>query len=318
MALPKLKYVFVSDQRKMVSGDEAKNLIEQKDLVEAKDKVGVVKVSEDRWEEAQNYERNMWLRDALHYNDDRNYQHSLNFGGYENLRPYRFSNALEIGCGPFTNMRLIAGVADVDNIDLLDPLADEYLKHPNCTYRNDRLKVSKYPSSVIRSFRNETQPCRVFSTAFEKFETDKKYDLIVMINVIEHCYDAVNIFDRIEEIAAPDCIFIFHDKLFSDSAIKQRQSFVYDAGHPLLVSRSLVEEYLEKWQPLYQLQKFHPSKNGEEHKSYEGVYFIGKRGNPSLAKKQKNHIHEIDRLIKGQHVFSKRVGRVNSWLKKLF
>ena len=63
--------------------------------------------------------------------DDHNYLNYLDFAGYQVLTGLRFERVIELGCGPFTNLRYIARRCDISTVELLDPLIGDYLQHRN-------------------------------------------------------------------------------------------------------------------------------------------------------------------------------------------
>jgi hypothetical protein len=107
------------------------------------------RVEHERWTIAQRWERDHWIRNhrALarygknyvwrllsllgivekYRGDDRNRWWKEAFQNYQAL-PSRLDNALEVGCGPYTNLRLIREVCKPNHIFLSDPLIRTYVK----------------------------------------------------------------------------------------------------------------------------------------------------------------------------------------------
>src|SRR5206468_351317 len=108
-------------------------------------KDGVVRVPKQRWQQAQRYERETWMVANTAASDDRNSAHYGGFRGYEALRGRTFLRAIELGCGPFTNLRLIGRTCTIAQCSLLDPLIKDYLNHPHCTYNRQMLRTSETP-----------------------------------------------------------------------------------------------------------------------------------------------------------------------------
>ena len=121
---------------------------------------------------------------------------------------------------------------------------------------------------------------RVFSsslipTSIEEMPTDGKYDLIIIINVIEHCYDINLVFDNILKISSPNTILVFHDKYFDNQQVRQHlQGHYYEAGHPLLVDRKVIDKFLLNFEPLFQKVVVGDEKT---HIPYDKLFFIGRR-----------------------------------------
>ena len=230
------KRLFISADVTVAEGDEAANrLLEKNDARYFSTSEGIVSVDRARWEEAQHYEERTWSvlnRDAA---DDRNVQHFQRFRGFKAIAGRRFDNVIELGCGPFTNLRLLADVVGLGSVDLLDPLAESYLEHPHCTYRDGALVG---------------HPVRLHPVAIEDFEPDRAYDLVLMLNVIEHCFDAGTVFAKVLTMLEDDGVFVFHDKLYPAKAIDP--SRLYDAGHPLRVRSEVIKSFLrENFKPLF-------------------------------------------------------------------
>ena len=119
-------------------------------------------VNHDRWQVAQAWEREHWLRNnkalgkygknfvwrllALfgivekYRGDDRNLWWKRAFEDYKAL-PSVVDNALEVGCGPYTNMRLIRQACQPSHLFLSDPLIKTYLKF--------KMKASPWHCSAI-------------------------------------------------------------------------------------------------------------------------------------------------------------------------
>jgi SAM-dependent methyltransferase len=245
---------------------------------------GVARVDEARWQEAQRYERRTWMRRAWRTVSDRNEAHRDRFGGYEALRGMRFRRGVEMGCGPFTNLRYILERCRIDEVVLLDPLLPDYLSHPFCRYRDGRLggllhetparlpAYLRHPVRALRSKGNDFRtggwfgrPVTLVPSAIESYETAARFDLVVMINVLEHCRDADIVLARIDEILSPGGILVFHDKEYDAEAVRRLAGVLYDAGHPLRVDRSVVDSFLSaRFAPL--LRAEHPV-----HEEFRGV-----------------------------------------------
>jgi hypothetical protein len=92
----------------------------------------VLMVDASRWRAAQEFERRTWMEIAPHAQSDRNEEHAIHFDSYRSL-PRHLGRTVEIGCGPFTQIRTIIDLGhEYTSVDLVDPLLSEYEKHPNC------------------------------------------------------------------------------------------------------------------------------------------------------------------------------------------
>src|SRR6266705_2283785 len=107
------------------------------------------KVAPDRWQAAQEWERNHWVntqrlraryfkntvwrllsafgRVPKYRGDDWNQWWKGQFDGYTFL-PANVENALEVGCGPYTNVRLMLDRCRFEHLYLSDPLIRTYVR----------------------------------------------------------------------------------------------------------------------------------------------------------------------------------------------
>jgi len=284
---------FIDENINIFTGEQAvKKLNDENDQQYFKSGEGVSVVSEERWRKAQVCEKNHWFVRGIKTSDDRNYHHSRNFNNYSEIKDKQFNSALEIGCGPFTNTRVIAKICSIKNITLLDPMVLDYLKHPFCSYNENYLfseyapilgkvvrKVSPFAFKFYRSvLSTKTKIVKLLNIPGEKIARTEVYDLIIMINVIEHCYNAETLFQNILNITKSGSYLIFEDKLLENNEIKRALANSYDAAHPLKVDKDMIDSFLtEHFTIVYKrVQSNSDFYAGEEHPS-EDLYFIGKR-----------------------------------------
>lgn len=202
---------------------------------------GILKVDEARWKEAQKYERDTWLLYNLDAVSDRNELHAAGFNNYAAL-PQALGDYAELGCGPFTNSRLILPGHAVTSVTLVDPLVDEFRRiHPHCTYRDGML---------------DSHPVTTVASAIEEWKPETKYNTVVMTNVLPHCYDAAAVFEKIRQILAPGGWLVFHECAREPAPLEH-----YDVGHPLIVTEPVINEFLSGFEPVWR----------------SGPYFIGYR-----------------------------------------
>ena len=291
------KYLYVDEHLHFVTGDEAaRALTERSDAAFLDPAKGVIRVPKQRWQQAQKYERDTWLVANRAASDDRNTLHEAAFGNYSALAGRTFHNAIELGCGPFTNVRIIARHCGIERCTLLDPLIREYLGHPHCTYDGRSLRVAEkrlgrllgrtLPGRAVRRLLRRLAPGLIFDDVriarllpmpIEEMPAGS-YDLLVMINVLEHCYDATAIFDKILQILPPGGVLVFHDKLFEPSEIEKDVRTRFDAGHPLRVGGPVIEAFVDDhFTPLYRKAERVADEFEDIDLSREGIYFIGER-----------------------------------------
>ena len=229
--------LFINKQINVFYDSKAKDLLSKINDKHFLTNGEIIKVSPDRWVEAQSYEEKTWMVNGINEIDDRNYDHLIRFNNYSNIPFQNLKSFIELGCGPFTNTRLIIDRLPINcDIYLLDPLIDKYKNHPNCTYKNNTIGDKKIYT---------------INSSIENFEVSKKYDCVLMNNVLEHCYDIELIFDKILSILEDKGFFIFSDVCFSKSSIAELCEKIYDAGHPIRISKDSIDLFLKNFTNIY-------------------------------------------------------------------
>lgn len=294
-----MKPIFIDKDITVLSGAEAeKALADKNDLKFVNDGRGVTAVPRERWAEAQYAERLHWMRHGIRSIADRNDHHLENFDHYRVLEGMRFHHAIELGCGPFTNLRLIGLHCSIDRCDLLDPLIEEYLSHPNCTYTRQSLMLARHlsdenmlnrilghfctgPFNQLRKRINPHVPVgSLIPSAIETMPADTTYDLLCIINVIEHCYDLDLVFRNIAAVLEPGGILVFHDRYYDEADVPELLASHYDAAHPLRVDRKIIDDFLqEHFVPLFSNVTTQTNflKETDEKISFDTIYFIGRK-----------------------------------------
>lgn len=290
------KYWFVDEDFNILEGEAAKKELEKTTDAKflTKDN-GIVQVSRERWNIAQQFERIGWMQKWVGSRDDRNLKHMAGFDYYACIKGLSFKHAIELGCGPFTNLRLIGRFCKVETCSLLDPLIESYLKHPNRSYNARWLNYgfvdepqtgdpNQFFKKVTRRLKRYVAPIlqkkipisSLFSTPIEEMPTDGKYDLIIIINVIEHCYDINLVFDNIMKIALPNAILVFQDKYYDHQQVEQMvQGHYYEAGHPLMVDRKVLDKFLGNFKPLFRNVVREEITHIPGFTGYDSLFFVG-------------------------------------------
>lgn len=289
-----MKNIFINENIEIFEGDKARKLLKKKnDTQFISEGHGIIKVTKERWAKAQNTERKHWMIKGLRNYDDRNYYHALQFNNYFDLKDKTFTNVLEIGCGPYTNLRIIGNFCKINSCTLVDPLINDYLKHPFCSYSRDYLYIDdmSFISKIVRRIslslnqnltKLSSRKIRVksiLSLPAEELDIDQKFDLIIMINVLEHCFDTDKIFKNILKITSKDAYLIFGgDKLYEHKSVVEETNNLYDAAHPLRVDRTVTEDFLKNnFETVYKRIQTKSSTLKDVKFIWDDIYFIGKR-----------------------------------------
>ena len=256
---PQPSPIFVDADIRVLEGSAAVERLRERNDLQYLTQQGIIQVDRARWQEAQRYERKTWMTHLINADDDRNHDHKNNFGGYQALAGRTFPRVIELGCGPFTNLRLVLPHLHVGHITLLDPLIQDYLTHPHCTYRNGSL---------------QGVPVETVASSIEEFVPSEGYDLVVMANVLEHCFDVPAIFHRILQCLKPGGVLVFGDNAFRTEQLEVLLANQFDAGHPIRVTEPLITSFLqENFAELYH-QRFYGHYN-QPHRI--DIYYVGIR-----------------------------------------
>jgi len=238
-------------------------------------KKGVVSVDDNRWKEAQEYEKKIWMKDFKFVADDNDKKNKDSFNNYSALDGKIFDNVIELGCGPFTNLRYILSHIKCKKIDLLDPLIKDYIKKYNCAYKHGLISGD----NVWRNrFFGSKKQVNLYNFSIEEFVVDKKYDLIIMINVLEHCKDFEIIKKKILSMSKKGSYFVFSDKIFNLDQIKQNLKNTYDSGHPLRVDKKYLMKFLkDNFRKIYWRTQKIETYRGNRDLSHMKFYYIGEK-----------------------------------------
>lgn len=240
------EYLFISSPVSVLRGDAARAALAQTNdaayLTEGK---GVLSVPPERWEQAQAYERETWLTHAINSTDDRNQEHAAMFDGYKAL-PEKLGDVIELGCGPFTNMRLILPDRTVDHITLLDPLARAYMQsHPNCAYKDFMLGESRINLADLS--------IEQWDAMGESFR-ETRFNTVILINVLTHCQDVEKVFSWIKDHLKKGGHLVFAEPVRDIDP-----THLYDVGHPISFNQGVIDDFLAGFKPKFR----------------NGNYFIG-------------------------------------------
>lgn len=231
--------LFIESPLSIFEGDKALQRLQAINDSRFETEDGVLAVDESRWLQAQAYERFTWLEHNTMLTEDRNTFHREQFGNYEVL-PKGIGKVLELGCGVFTNLQHILPGRTVTSVILLDPLIQEYRNHPHCMYKDGLL--AGYEMTLVNK-------------PIEAWKTRATFDLIVMVNTLPHCYDALRVLDFIRSHLNPGGYLVIGEFPRVIPA-----ALLYDVGHPIALRENVLEGFLGEFVQVYR----------------NGWYFIGK------------------------------------------
>jgi SAM-dependent methyltransferase len=207
-------------------------------------------VDRNRWEKAQTWERAHWVRDqkelakfgknqiwrALslfgfvekYRGDDRNSWWSKMFNDYKFL-PSSVENALEVGCGPYTNIRLIRKVCEPKHLFLSDPLIRTYADF-KMTFVNEMYKKRE---------------CMLDDHPLEELPfADGYFDLTVMINVLDHVRDAGACMRNLIRVTKRGGFVVVGQDL-TNAADFAKQPDGLQIGHPITLDQEWFDGYFK-------------------------------------------------------------------------
>ncbi|HLA82779.1 MAG TPA: class I SAM-dependent methyltransferase [Thermoleophilia bacterium] len=237
-------------------------------------------VPPERWRRAQDWELAVWReanprvpawRAALCYilsvsrlrrrpptGDDWNHWWAEKFDGYE-LVPAVIDNCVELGCGPYTNVRIIRQNRAISHLFCSDPLARYYIGFQRAWLAD----VYRRGEVLIDDHAIEECP---FATDF--------FDLTLMINVVDHVRDARLCLEQVIRITRPGGMLIIGQDL--TSAEDMRNDIVRnDPGHPIRVTHQQLDAaVLPRFEPA--LHRILSREQGRNPAAHYGTYlFIG-------------------------------------------
>ena len=173
--------------------------------------------------------------------------------------PDEIDNAIELGCGPFTNVRLILPGRSIRHLHCSDPLAREYLKLSNswlaAAHATGQILLDDHPAEELP-----------FATDF--------FDPTVLINVLDHVRDAELCLSQAIRITRPGGWLIVGQDVTNEDDIAAGSG---DVAHPIvLTDRQLDGILLPKLESV--LHKVLPRSEGRNPPMHYGTFiFVGKK-----------------------------------------
>ena len=240
-------------------------------------------VSNDRWQEAQKWESEHWVRTQelrgkhfknhiwkllsrlglveRHRGDDWNLWWKAAFGDYAFL-PENVENAIEVGCGPYTNIRRMLERTRIQHMVLSDPLVRTY---------------TKFRMTFVSEMYREAL-CMLDDHAIEELPFASNYfDLVVMINVLDHVRDAGQCMDNLVRVTKPGGILIVGQDLTNAEDLSRQKGGEGEIGHPIKLDEQWFQPWLSQgFEPL--IQKVIPREECRDPEHHYGtLIFAGRK-----------------------------------------
>lgn len=251
----------------------------------------VLAVSQERWAEAQKWENSYWVNGNSHNSilriarkfigalrrdpslfwkylrygdfycgDDHNYWWQKQFDNYSAL-PTRFERAIEVGCGPYSNIRLISHGRSVGEIVCADPLIRTYAQFKKTWIAEGIRKKTITPSE----------------SSMESISyADSSFDLAVCINVLDHVRDASQCLRELLRVTRAGGYIVLAQDLTNEEDLSFTENRD-DVGHPIKIEHGTLDDVLgPRTKPI--LRKVMAREKGRNPKYHYGTYiFIGQR-----------------------------------------
>ena len=233
--------------------------------------MSVKKVPEDRWRAAQAWELDVWKQNCEN-GDDWNNWWFQKFDKYQAL-PNKIDRMIELGCGPFTNARLIVKDRAISMLVCSDPLASEYIK------LSPTWLAQAYGNHSILIDNNPIETCPQLPGSF---------DAVIMINVLDHVQDADVCMQKAVGLVKPSGYIVIGQDLSNDDDIKK---YPDDLGHPIRLTLEDLELHLVGFASV--LKKVLPRGEGRNPDAHYGtLVYIGKKPDITAALDETNAMYD--------------------------
>lgn len=242
----------------------------------------VRRVDRERWLDAQRWELDLWTRETgsdrrarlrrwaarlgvgrwipslLGSGDDWNHWWKQQFDDYSFV-PARLGEVLELGCGPFTNVRLLREGRRFERVVCSDPLILRYISLRGTwiaeAYRRGIVEVDDHPA----------EEC--------PFPSDR-FDLVVMINVLDHVRDLDLSLANAIRVTNSGGLFVLGQDLTDEG---DRARIGEDIGHPIRTTHSELDGYtVPAFEPV--IHRVLDRDSGRNPEAHYGTYiFVGRK-----------------------------------------
>lgn len=242
----------------------------------------IEKVTSDRWVEAQRWEEAHWVNTqhararfgknwiwrvlfalgwvSKYRGDDWNQWWKAQFDDYKFL-PAKVENAIEVGCGPYTNVCHMLGRCHFHHLVLSDPLIRTYAKF-KLTFVSEMYREA---ACMLDDHPIESLPFR-----------PDFFDVAVMINVLDHVEDARKCMENLVGVVKRGGIMILGQDLTNEADMEVLKGAVGEIGHPIKLNHEWFNPFLTGFEPI--IQKLLTREQGRDAKHHYGtLIFVGRK-----------------------------------------
>jgi SAM-dependent methyltransferase len=232
----------------------------------------VLRVDSDRWRAAQEFELH-FAQSTVSTGDDYNLWWYTAFNRYEVLKGKHFSNVIEVGCGPHTNIRFILPLITFEHLWFEDPLIHDYMKmkRERRIMRFLRFRSLTTVASLARRYR-----VTLLSEKLEELSlSDKSIDLCICINVLDHVQNVDDCLRQMRRILKNGVLVLAQD-LSNEADRESCPESWSDIGHPIKLDAECLDSHVSDMAPLY--QRILPREEGRNPRCHYGTYlFVGQQ-----------------------------------------
>lgn len=237
----------------------------------------VLKVDESRWREAQEFERRFQFLDLRLAMDHGKWWIDI-LDIFKVLQSETAANVLEVGCGKYTNARLILTA-------LKEPPQRLYFEDPLIKYYMvTRLRISRR-SLLKYLFINRPSPLKRFIDEGAEYSSapledlpwrDELMNMVICINVLDHVMDITKCVAEIDRVLSPGGILVLGQDLSNEEDYQRAPESWTDVGHPIKVEHKFFDEWLTGWEPLF-FNILHREEGSNPNAHYGTYLFIGRK-----------------------------------------
>ena len=156
---------------------------------------------------------------------------------------------------------------------MVDPLITSYIQDVGDV--DTKNAIVPYASGNTTFFEKKLRLIQSTAEDLGGLLAPSQFDLIFMTNVIEHCMDAIKVYNNIWKLLKPGGVLVFQEHHY--------HGYQVDPGHPIKVSKLLNDKFAANFEPIFRREFDHDPTTEYGHTA--GIYFIGRKS--TAAKKNR-------------------------------